>query len=122
LDGNIFGGLTPVRWESRELRWDWKAGASLKSFLFTPKNPHNILAPKFALTAGNKDEALFCYSCRDPHFRDICVDDNCKAHTDSFICDFGTSYANDTGLGGEMFFTGSMCFKVKEIEVFDITG
>jgi hypothetical protein len=34
---------------------------------------------------------------------------------------FGRSYANDTGLDGKTFFTGSWHFKVKEIEVFELT-
>jgi hypothetical protein len=43
--GNIFGGFTPVPWESRA--WDGnednrrKVDRSQKSFLFTLKNPHN---------------------------------------------------------------------------------
>jgi hypothetical protein len=46
--GNIFGGFTPVEWESRPSSY-WKADDSLKSFLFTLKNPHNIPAMRFAL-------------------------------------------------------------------------
>jgi hypothetical protein len=47
--GNIFGGFAPVEWESR--LWNAKYGKaddSLKSFVFTLKNPHNIPARKFA--------------------------------------------------------------------------
>jgi hypothetical protein len=64
-EGNIFGGFTPVEWESRD--WNQMVGIednrcktdeSFKSFLFTLKNPHNISARKFALrekieTSGN---------------------------------------------------------------------
>jgi hypothetical protein len=32
----------------------------------------------------------------------------------------GNSYANESGLDGETFFTGAMEFKVKEIEVFEL--
>jgi hypothetical protein len=55
-EGNIFGGFTPMKWESRV--WNrkdgkkdnhYKADDSLKSFLFTLKNPHNIPARRFAL-------------------------------------------------------------------------
>jgi hypothetical protein len=51
IEGNIFGGFTPVQWESRE--WNgkvgnenncWKADASLKSFIFTLKNPSVTLS------------------------------------------------------------------------------
>jgi hypothetical protein len=52
------------------------------------------------------------------HFVDIWVGDN--ADTDTGSC-LGDSYANDTGLHGQTVLTGSKCFTVKEIEVFEIT-
>jgi hypothetical protein len=79
--GNIFGGFTPVKWESRvhdgkfgDENNCFKADNSLKSFLFTLKNPHNIPARRFALKAEKKHEAICCYSFRGPFFRDICVE------------------------------------------------
>jgi hypothetical protein len=127
--GNVFGGFTPVEWESRV--WNGKsrhennclkADESLKSFLFTLKNPHNDLARRFALKAEKKDEAIWCHSDFGPRFWDIVVWDNCNANTNSFSGWFGTCYTNDTGLDGKTFFTGSLYFQVKEIEVFEITG
>jgi hypothetical protein len=65
--GNIFGGFTPVEWESRTPRrsWDdsncWKWDDSLNSFLFTLKNPHNVPARRFALKnekAGGQSGAM----------------------------------------------------------------
>jgi hypothetical protein len=38
-DGNVFGGFTPVEWESGN---KWKGDDSLRSFLFTLKNPHDV--------------------------------------------------------------------------------
>jgi hypothetical protein len=59
-EGNIFGGFTPVQWESgthdkRASQRLWKsncckADPSLKSFLFTLKNPHNF--PAFVIPCG----------------------------------------------------------------------
>jgi hypothetical protein len=95
--------------ESRELEWDssneYKTDASLKSFLFTLKNPHDVPARRFALKAKMKDRAISRGSSRGSDFVDI-----------------RNSYTNDIGLYEEMFFTGSQYFKVKEIEVFEITG
>jgi hypothetical protein len=63
--GLFFGGFTPVEWESRP--WNgkygnedncWKADDSLRSFLFTLKNPHNIPARRFALKVDEKDKAI----------------------------------------------------------------
>jgi hypothetical protein len=125
--GNIFGGFTPLAWESREYDRTvggancLKADPSLGSFLFTLKNPHKVPARKFALKADEQEEAIRCDASWGPHFYDIGVSDLCNATTKSFTSDFGLSYANDTGLEGETFFTGSQSFTVKEIEVFEIT-
>jgi hypothetical protein len=132
-NGHIFGGFTPVEWESR--KWNgmagdesncWKADDSLKSFLFTLKNPHNIPARRFALKAKRKHLAIDCDSGWGPCFGgflgfcDMVVSDNCNANTDSYTS-LGYSYTNDTGLDGDVVFTGSLKFRVKEIEVFEIT-
>jgi hypothetical protein len=116
-DGNIFGGFTPVEWESREGRC-WKADPNLKSFLFTLKNPHNVPARRFALKAAMK--AINC----DPGWGlcfgdDIGVSDNSNANTLS-ATSLGYSYTNDTGLDEDTVFTGAFNFQVKEIEVFEI--
>jgi hypothetical protein len=116
--GNIFGGFTPVEWDSED--WHHKADPSLKSFLFTLKNPHNVPARTFALKAEKKDEAIYCSFNRGPLFNDIGVSDDCNANTHSYTS-LGRSYTNDTGLDGEKFFTGSKYFQVKEVEVFEIT-
>jgi hypothetical protein len=116
--GNIFGGFTPLEWESE---WKSKTDPSLKSFLFTLKNPHNFPARKFALTTEKMHKAIICRSSWGPHFHDLGVRDKCSTTTASDTCDFGRGYVNDTGLDGKHFFTGSEKFTVKEIEVFEIT-
>jgi hypothetical protein len=127
-EGNIFGGCTPVEWESRTYNPDvygqncLKADDSLRSFLFTLKNPHNIPARGFALKAGKKHRAIACNSEWGACFEDIYVYDNCNAKTINSTYNFGNVYTNDTGLDGEIVFTGSVKFQVKEIEVFKITG
>jgi hypothetical protein len=108
-DGNIFGGFTPVEWDSYSYG---KADPSLKSFLFTLKNPHNFPARRFALKTEKKNEAIYCHPNYGPEFNDITV-------SDTFY--FGDHYINDTVLDGRTFFTGSSHFRVKEIEVFEIT-
>jgi hypothetical protein len=50
--GNIFGGFTLVKWDSTGRTTGQK---SLKNFLFTLKNPHNVAARKFGLKPeGNR--------------------------------------------------------------------
>jgi hypothetical protein len=111
-DGDIFGGFTPVEWESRE--WNGKdvdedttvkADPSLKSFLFTLTNPHNVPARKFALKAEKKDKAIACDSDGGPHFDEIGVGNYSNVFNGSFPYGLGLSYINDTGL----------------VEVFEIT-
>jgi hypothetical protein len=125
-NGNIFGGFTPAEWESRV--WNGKRGNennsskaddSLRSFLFTLKNPHKVPARKFALKAEKKQNAIRCDSERGPHFWDIAIFDDCNTNTYSYS-DLGNCYTNDSELDGEMFFTGTVHFRVKEIEVFEI--
>jgi hypothetical protein len=127
-DGNIFGGFTPVEWESRE--WSespaddekcLKGDPSLKSFLFTIKNPHKLPAKKFALRPECKEKALFCAASWGPCFNeDLTVSDACDSWTESSTANFGTCYTNNTGRYGDSVFTGSPHFTVEEIEVFQI--
>jgi hypothetical protein len=129
--GNIFGGFTPVEWESR--KWNGKledesntkkADDSLKSFVFMLKNQHNVPARRFALNAEEKHQAIVCNSRCSPCFGggyDIYVFDNCNADVSTNWSSFGSSYINNTGLDGTKFFAGSKQFQVKEIEVFEIT-
>jgi hypothetical protein len=121
--GNIFGGFTPVEWESRQAVGYAdncrKADDSQKSFLFTLKNPHNIPARRFGLKAEEKHAAIVCDSKCGPVFDDVAVSDNCNANTGSYTC-LGLAYTNDTGLYGDVVFAGSSEFQVREIEVFEI--
>jgi hypothetical protein len=126
-DGNIFGGFTPLGWESRV--WNRKYGKadnclkrddSQKSFLFTLKNPHNIAARRFVLNAEKKHEAIDCDSEWGPRFYAMAVSDNCNITTNSGTS-LGSSSTNDTGLNGKFGFAGSTYFRVKNIEVFEIT-
>jgi hypothetical protein len=119
-DGNIFGGFTPVEWESPQ-NAQFKADLSRKSFIFTLRNPHNVQERKFALMAEKQEEAIYCKSDSGPRFWDIEIEECCNENKNSSACSFGHSYANDTGLDSDKFFTGSLRFQVKDIEVFEIT-
>jgi hypothetical protein len=124
-DGNVFGGFTPVEWESSGGKY--KGDDSLRSFLFTLRNPHGVPPRTFALKAEKKQNAIYCNSAYGPRFgggsgADIYVSDNCNTNRDSYTR-IGThwsdsKYANDTAF--EYFFTGAEKFTVKEIKVFEI--
>jgi hypothetical protein len=59
---NIFGGLTPLQWQSRHAKW--KCDDGLKSFLFKLKNLYKSAARKFALKADAKQFAIQCDSSK----------------------------------------------------------
>jgi hypothetical protein len=82
--GNIFGGFTPLEWESHTSMF-WKADESQKSFLYTLKNPHIISARRFVLKAEEIWRGIECYSHDGPSFgSDFGVSDNCNANNDSW--------------------------------------
>jgi hypothetical protein len=129
--GNIFGGFTPLTWNSwvsnrrqpDESKYK-KRDSNMKSFLFTLKNPHNIPPRRFALKFREKDQAISCYSERGPCFGygppDLMIYDECN--TVHYNCtSLGGTYINDTGLSNNIVFTGSGGFQVEDIEVFKIT-
>jgi hypothetical protein len=113
-NGNVFGGFAPMAWESRfyddnQMGMNcWKADDSMRSFVFTLKNPCNIPARTFALKAEKKLEAIYCGSGWGPCFGDILLRDTCNANASSFTY-LGFAYTNDTGLDGMTVFTG--CYK-----------
>jgi hypothetical protein len=76
--GNIFGGFTPLKWESRTDLPYIKADPSLKRFVFTLKNPHNVPARRFALKDEEKNWAIISVSDWSPCFPGIAVFDSCN--------------------------------------------
>jgi hypothetical protein len=121
-DGNVFGGFTPVEWDSRSYE---KGDDSLRSFLFTLRNPHGVPPRKFALKEEKKGSAICCKSDRCAGFG------YCSAGWQLVVCSnytsshaligsrwWDTTYENDTRFEH---FTREEYFKVKEIEVFEIT-
>jgi hypothetical protein len=115
--GNIFGGFTPVPWDSKG---GYRADPSLKSFLFTLKNPESFAPQTCALKADKKHEAIYCNPERGPYFCDIHISENCSASPSNHTSGFGLRYTNHTGREGKTFFAGSEYFQVWEIEFFEI--
>jgi hypothetical protein len=57
----------------------------------------------------------------EQRFHDISVSNNCNANRNNETY-LGSAYINGSGLDGDKFFTGSLHFKIKDIEVFEITN
>jgi hypothetical protein len=130
--GFIFGGFTPVPWESQPFNEEEediddtiaKADESGRSFLFTLRNPYALPPKKFPLYRESRKQAILCSRKRGPMFGadDLLVDTRCNENTTSRTRGFGSSYSNGTGRDGKTFFTGMAYFTVKEIEVFEVSG
>jgi hypothetical protein len=125
---HIFGGFTPVRWDSRKWKKKkgiedncWKADPTVTSFLFKLNNLHNIAPWKLVLKKERNNEAIYFRSEWSLCFGDIGVCDRCDTNNHSYTWLFGIDCTNDTELDGGTFFTGSHTFQVKKIEVFEIT-
>jgi hypothetical protein len=102
--GFIFGGFTPLAWDSTTS--GYKSDSSQKSFLFTLKNAGNIEPRKFKLS--NMSYAIYSYSGCGPIFgngHDIYVTDNYNSNNSSYT-NLGNGYLNDTGISGNAVFTG----------------
>jgi uncharacterized coiled-coil DUF342 family protein len=123
--GWIFGGYTPVLWSSPSSK-SVKSDPSMKSFLFTLRNPHGTAPMKFPLKLDRKDRAIVCEASWGPTFGsyDIYIADDCNIQgrrgPTNECSDFGTVYLNESGLDGKTLLVGEKMFRVEEIEVFEI--
>jgi hypothetical protein len=115
MKGFIFGGFTPVSWDSSG---QWKADNTRKSFLFTLTNPRNSEAHKFLISDTFSE--IQCDSRYGPGFwssHNIYGSDHCNTSISQYTT-LGGSHVNDTGIDGTQVFTGECLVTVKDIEVF----
>jgi hypothetical protein len=133
-NGNVFGGFTPLKWESRV--WNdqysapsnaWKRDDSDKSFIFTLSNPSKSLPMKYRLKSEYNRYAIWTAKSVGPAFGGgcaICVKEGCNKGPVSYEKPKET-YINPDG---PKYFTvvtsqeKPVLFTVKEIEVFQITS
>jgi hypothetical protein len=81
-DDFIFGGFTPVPWDSGG---SYRADSTMKSFLFTVKNARKIKPRKFCMSTPSN--AIFCRASYGRTFRrssSVYVADGCNANTHSY--------------------------------------
>jgi hypothetical protein len=117
--GYIFGGYTPIAWESTTA---YKPDPSLQSFLFTVKNPSNTAPRRFALKSERAQSGIYCRADYGPTFgggHDFCVGVLGNSSAPNYS-NFGHSYNNDTGRPDPSFLTGARDFTIKELEVFAV--
>jgi hypothetical protein len=118
-NGSVFGGFTPLAWDSVS---QFKCDKNLTTFLFTLKNPHNITARKFMLKADQKSRAIYCSPGHGPVFGNYfyLYSTFDSASSPNLTGHFGNEYTNDTGLSDDTVFTGSGKFRAQEVEVFEL--
>jgi hypothetical protein len=114
-------GIAGVEWNFSGTDGCRKADPTLKTFVFTLKNPHGFPARRFMLRPKKKQMTIYCNSECGLHFWDIGVADCVNENIESSIYHFGYAYVNDTGLQGTQIFMNSVNSQMKEIEVFEIT-
>jgi hypothetical protein len=99
-NGNIFGGLAHVAWDSSLSLFQptqgilqeqdyFKADPDVQCFLFTLKNPHDFREQILDLNEEKKATAYNCDSSYGPDVLDFVISDNCNANNDSITSDFG---------------------------------
>jgi hypothetical protein len=104
--GNVFGGFTPIAWES-PLFAKRKKDPTKQTVVFTAKNPHNSSERLFDLI--ERSSAIRVDRKRGPCFGDgdLWISDECnRQQSDSGR--FGMSFLNDTGFDGSTFLTGHL--------------
>jgi hypothetical protein len=117
-NGSVFGGYIPVPWSSGP---SWAADPTLTGFQFTLRNPHGTKPMIFPIKEERKENAIYCSADRGPHIGNTYVCNECNVRPDSYSCGFGDVFRNTTDLDGKTFLTGWTHFRVKELEVFELT-
>jgi hypothetical protein len=116
--GRVFGGFTPVRWESTTGVYK-RDTDRLESFLFRVTTDGTEMVKRYPIT--NKQCAIYCKWNYGPTFgseHDLHICDNCNEAEGSYtVC--GTSYSGG-GSENDIYFNGTRNFKVEEIQVFEI--
>jgi hypothetical protein len=134
--GSVFGGFTPVAWETRV--WNgissvgnncFKEDPTLKSFVFSLRNPSNTPPMAFQLKRQYSFRAICCGADCGPVFGYSKPDLRFYAPEGSppvcYTKGLGTTYdfspAATSGVDPCLFLTGAMQSTPDEIEVFEIT-
>jgi hypothetical protein len=125
-EGNVFGGFTPLAWESRAGEYEdrFKQDDSGKGFLFTVRS-HGRLPPRvFPLLPAETHHAIYCSVTSGPEFGagttgygDLAVRSNTGAMASS--SNLGQSYQ---GAGNPAVLAGKEQFLVNKVEVFEVLG
>jgi hypothetical protein len=119
LKDRIFGGFTPLTWDSSAAYKEEQCPT--QSFLFNLTPGSGGPPRKYDLFAGKRGNAIYCHPAYGPTFgnaHDLYICDQCDIMKDSCtVC--GSAYAS-SAKDEDKFFHTAKNFRVKEIEVFQI--
>jgi len=111
---HVFGGFTPISWDSTS---NYKAEDTKSSFLFLLRSQKGDALSKFGLKASDTTNHIHCSAANGPTFgsgHDINIVDNCNTNNGS-CSNFGTSYDHQNDQNK---LAGAYNFTVKDYEVF----
>jgi hypothetical protein len=122
LQDRVFGGYTPLPWDGRGAYVPEPGTGRPVGFLFN-LNPGKGGPPRrYEMYGGSKPYAIFCGPNYGPIFgngHDLVICDQCDQRADSYTkC--GTGYTTG-GSDEDKYFHTVEKFKVREIEVFQLT-
>jgi hypothetical protein len=115
--GCIFGGYTPLAWQSSG---GYQRDSSLQTFLFSLKNPRDSIGRRFDMKSDGSN-AIYCYPDRLAfgYAHDLVVYNNANTEKNS-TTDIGSTFDNYTGIDGKLLMDGESNFTVQEIEVLEM--
>jgi hypothetical protein len=132
-NGYVFGGFTPVPWESGE--GTYKPDPNRESFLFRLRNPQGDSPRVFPIE--DPEKAIYCSRSKGPTFggaktsdHDLSITDNCN--TNACSTKLGMAYRKYPGGGSDSVLSGRGSeyvvgvgwrpFQVKKIEVLAVSS
>jgi TLD len=114
--GFLFGGYSPVPWDSTT-KGTYKTHPDC--FIFTLTNPHSIPPTKYQLKPGNP-HGIYCAQSYHANFGGSAILVTPNSHQNNESCTiFPGSYDDTTGKGTSTF-TGARNFTTNEIEVYSV--
>jgi len=113
-NNHVFGGFTPISWDSNS---SYKAEDTKASFLFLLRSQRGDQPNKFSLKSTSNASHIYCHQSYCPMFGsgpDLYMCDNCNIVNSSYS-NFGTTYDHASDQNK---LAGSYNFTVKDYEVY----
>jgi len=117
--GWLFGGYTPLSWDSFA---NYVEDKSRLTFLFTLTNPHGIVPTKYILKDDRIKYAIYCQTNYGPTFgggHDLYISDNANISVNNYT-KLNHTFKDTTGKGNTTFTGQYNGWEVADLEVFGL--